>query len=569
VELRRLVGLDLETQMTLAPRSWPFTGRDTVPTAGGRIDRVVVAIVLVGATAALFATAAVNGDFWWSDAPRHALNGAFVKDFIKAAPWDHPKIWAIDYYLQYPSLSILFYPPLFYFFEAALFALFGVNHVVAQTTVSLFTLLLGVATYRLVRLDFPRWSALGASLLVIGGPETAFWARQVMLDVPAYAALVIGIYFYARYLRTQQPRNLYFAVILILAAVYLKFTAAFIAPVLAVHLIAGKGRHVLRERHIVIVAIIGVMGLLPALWMTLKFGAANVQSVAGRATDMPRTSLAAWIFYAKLIPNYLGYIAAALGLCGLLLVLRRRWRPLDRSLAWLFVGWLVFGYLFFSMIGVREPRHGIMIAWPLAVFAVLALHRILPGRVAAVVSVGLGIATFLYSLFFYPPPRIEGYAEVADYVAAHAPRDGVILFSGYRDGNFVFDLRTHEERRDLWTIRADKLLLRVAIERERGVGQADLSTDEIAEALRDYGVSVVVAQPGFWTDLREMARLSAVLHTASFRKIASFAITGSAAHPDHEIEIFQPTYALSMSRRRLQLDMPIVGETFKGAVGAP
>ena len=35
--------------------------------------------------------------------------------------------WAESYYLHYPSLSILFYPPLFYVFEAAAFAVFGVT----------------------------------------------------------------------------------------------------------------------------------------------------------------------------------------------------------------------------------------------------------------------------------------------------------------------------------------------------------------------------------------------------------------------------------------------------------
>ena len=70
--------------------------------------------------------------------------------------------------------------------------MFGVSHLVAQATVGLFTLILGAAAYAAARLSFPRWSALGVSLLVIGGPEAAFWARQVMLDIPAYAAVVAG-----------------------------------------------------------------------------------------------------------------------------------------------------------------------------------------------------------------------------------------------------------------------------------------------------------------------------------------------------------------------------------------
>ena len=554
--------------MTLAWRSRLFDRHDLAPATRERLDRTLVAIIFVAANAALLATAPVNGDFWWSDAPRHALNGAFVKDFVAAAPWHDPRTWAINYYLKYPALTILFYPPLFYCFEAVVFAVFGVSHLAAQATVSLFTALLGAATYGLVRLNFPRWSALGASLLVIGGPEIAFWARQVMLDVPAYAAVVTGAYFYVRYLRSERPRNLYFALFAILGGVYIKLTAVFIAPVLAVHLVACLGSRALRDRHVIIVAILGVLGLVPAMALTLKFGAINLQSVAGRTTDLPRTSIAAWLFYAKTIPDYLGYVATALGACGIVLVLRRRAAPLEAWLAWLLVGWLVFGYLFFSAIDVREPRHGMMIAFPLAVFAVLALHRALPGWAAPGAIAGLGIATFCYSLVFDPPPRIEGYAQVADYVARNAPKDGVILFSGYRDGNFVFDLRTHDERRDLSTIRADKLLLRIAVERLRGVGEASLDQTQIAEALREYGVSLVVFQPGFWADLREMARLAAVVHGADFRRVASFDITGTVAHGDREIDIYKPTYPVAQARRTLRLDMPIIGESFKGELGA-
>jgi Dolichyl-phosphate-mannose-protein mannosyltransferase len=568
VELRGLLGLYLATQVTLARRRRWFERRDIAPVPADRLDRALVAIIFIAANAILLATAPANGDFWWSDAPRHALNGAFVKDFIAAMPWHDPKAWAIDYYLQYPSLSILFYPPLFYFVEAVAFAVFGVSHLVAQATVSLFTVLLGAATYGLVRADFPRWTALGASLLVIGAPETAFWGRQVMLDIPAYAALVAGVYFYARYQRSEQTGSLYFALIAILAAIYIKLTAVFLVPVLAVHLVATKGWRALRDRHIVTVGILGILGLMPAMFLTLKFGAVNVQSVAGRSTDLPRSSVAAWVFYAKLLPDYLGYIAFLLGLGGVVLVLRRRTAPLDASFAWLLLGWLVFGYLFFSAIDVREPRHGIMMAFPLVIFAVLAVHRALPARTAPAAIAGLGVATLLYSAIFDPPPRIEGYAQAADYVARHAPKNGVVLFSGYRDGNFVFNLRTHEERRDLWTIRADKLLLRIAIERIRGVQQSNLDEKQIAAALRQYGVSLVVSQPGFWTDLREMARLSTVLHTADFEKTATFDITGTVPHADTSIEIYKPTYPVEPPQRRLRIDMPIIGQSFGGAVGS-
>jgi 4-amino-4-deoxy-L-arabinose transferase-like glycosyltransferase len=531
-----------------------------------RIEQALVVLVFAAANAALFATAPKSGNFWWSDAPRHALNGAFVKDFIAAAPWHDPRRWAIDYYLKYPALTILFYPPLFYFFLAAAYAVFGVSQMAAQTVVSLFTALLGAATYGIVRARFSRWSALGTSLLVIGAPETAFWARQIMLDVPAYAVLVTGVFFYLRYLRAERPRDLYAAVVIVLAAVYTYLPTVFLIPVLAAGLPAIKGLRVLRRRPVLVAGIVGAVGMIPAVLLTLKFGRINVQSVAGLPRgDLSRLSLAAWVFYAEQLPHYLGWAGTVLAAGGAALVLRRRAAPLEPWLAWFLLAWFVFGYLFFSAIDVRETRHGLMMAFPLLIFAVLALHRILPQLAAPAATMALGLGTFGYSLLFYPVPAVDGYAAVANYVAAHAPKNAVVLFSGYRDGNFIFDMRT-EKRRDISIIRADKLLLRVAVERRRGVGQAKLDQQQIAQELRTYGISLVVAQPHFWNHLREMARLSAVLHSPAFKPVARFPITGDTDRGETAIEIYKPTYPVAQSRKTLTLDMPIIGQTFHGTI---
>ncbi|HLI21719.1 MAG TPA: hypothetical protein VKV32_11405, partial [Stellaceae bacterium] len=50
----------------------------------------IVALALGVATLLLGVTAPHHGEFWWSDAPRHALNGVFVKDFVAAMPIHDP-----------------------------------------------------------------------------------------------------------------------------------------------------------------------------------------------------------------------------------------------------------------------------------------------------------------------------------------------------------------------------------------------------------------------------------------------------------------------------------------------
>ena len=63
--------------------------------------------MLLMAVAALFLTAPYHKDMWWSDAPRHAMDGAFYSDFARHMPLGHVKQFAMNYYLKYPALTIL------------------------------------------------------------------------------------------------------------------------------------------------------------------------------------------------------------------------------------------------------------------------------------------------------------------------------------------------------------------------------------------------------------------------------------------------------------------------------
>lgn len=81
----------------------------------------------------LFVTGApTDGAFSWPDSPRHALNGAFILDLIRDAPLNDPSGYAYNYYSQYPALTILFYPPFFYFVLAIFYAVLGVSQEVAH-----------------------------------------------------------------------------------------------------------------------------------------------------------------------------------------------------------------------------------------------------------------------------------------------------------------------------------------------------------------------------------------------------------------------------------------------------
>ena len=539
-----------------------------------------VAAVLLLACFALLMTAPVAGNFSNSDAPRHALNGLFVRDFLAAHPLHNPAGWAIDYYLKRPALTILFYPPLFYGVEAIAFTLFGFSHIVAQSIIASYMLLLAVSSYGLARQLLPRWSALGAALLVIGMPETANWGRQVMLDIPAYSLIVTSAWCLSLYIRFNRPHTIYLAGAFLLAAIYTKYNSGFVAPALAAGFFTARGRQGFRDRHALIAVALVALGMVPVAFLILKYGSRNLESVSGFAGMLPLNSLDCWLFYLRALPGQIGLVPLALAAGGLIpLVMRTRRKAPNEAgesgagqnwLAVLLLVWLAVGYLFYSLISLKETRDTIMVFLPLAFAAPLFLYQLLPKNFGEFAGLALGVSTLAYTLLIYPVMRVDGYREVASYLAMHAPDDGLVAYFGYRDANLIFDLSDIPARNDIAVVRIDKLLLSAPVgDQRRGVKQVNYTEAGLAEMLRGSGVSYFVAQPGFWSEFEVMARFDRIIHGPDYEKVAHFDITGDLSTQDGVggVDIFRPTYPVNKKSAPVSIDMPFLGQRFVGTPG--
>jgi hypothetical protein len=528
--------------------------------SASRADWVLALIVLAIACAILFVTAPKGGDFWWSDAPRHALNGAFVKDLVAALPHD-PRGFATDYYLKYPALTILFYPPLLYVVLAPFYAVLGVSHVTAQLVVTLFYFAFAAGSFALARLWLPTTLALAMAATMCFVPEIALWGRQVMLEIPAFALLIWGLYFALRYREAAWPPHLYLAAACLVFALYAKLSVVFAVPVVAILLLQGRGLTLLRDKHTWIVAALTVLGLVPLAAITFMFGQGNVQSVVGIDDAVAsRATLAGWLWYLARLPAQLGWPLLALCAAGIVAV-ALKWRAVP-YLGFL-VLWFAIGYAFFSSIDLKEARHSVFILWPLVLAGFLLIHLSLPAKAARVAAGVAALVTIAWTFVFAPVPYVGGYAQAVDYIARHAPRNATVVFSGKRDGAFVFDMRAREDRRDIDVIRADKLLLRVAIRRELGVEEKSASVVEIAKMMDDYGVSYIVAQSDFWTDLQTMANLQSALRSERFEEVARIAVAANVPVEDRELRIYRNKTPISAERKKLRIDLPIIGRTIE------
>ena len=410
----------------------------------------------------LFYGAPTGGAFDWSDAPRHALNGVFLLDFIHSSQWQHPVQFAYHYYAQYPALTILLYPPLFYIISIPFYAIFGVSHGTALLVVYVHYLAFALGCRRLFRFWLDEWESVMAAAILVAAPEIAFWGRQVMLEIPAFAWLIWSTVFFTKYRLSQRKLDLCWCALLLLLAMYTKISTGFMALVFAVTLLNERGLQLFRDRQIWWLTLTSLILLVPLLLMTLKFGQANMQSVVGITDSVAsRTTIAGWIWYAKQFPSQLGWpvtIAAAL-MTGWSATTKDLWAmPAQDRLFW--ISWLVLGYLFFSAIDLKEARHDLFIFPPLILAAVLFVRHCASSPLAPVCLLLLAACVLIQTILFRPVHYVTGYAQAAAWIAENAPANSRVLFSGYRDGSFIFNMRTQEQRKDLSVLRADKLLLK-------------------------------------------------------------------------------------------------------------
>jgi len=531
-----------------------------------RFPRWLIPLLLAVLVGLLYLGAPSGNTFSWSDAPRHALNGVFVKDLVAAAPFHDPAGYAYSYYAKYPALTILFYPPLFYFISAPFYALFGVSEHTALLVIGLHYLAFAWGSLRLFRFWLGQWQALAATVMLVAAPEIAFWGRQVMLEIPSLAFSVWSAVVFTRYRREGRPSLLYWALVLLVLAMYTKITAAFMAVVYLALLVSERRGALLRDRHAWGAAILSLVGLVPLIVLTLKFGQANVQSATGIADSLAsRSTLAGWTWYLERLPEQLGWplvIAAAVGL--VVLLARRRMDGFAKGDLLFWGLWFLFGYLFFSAIDLKEARHSLFILPPVVLAAVLGFSRLLPARAALPASAVLAALVLGQTVFMRPVHYVGGYAEAADIVARKAARGTAVLFSGYRDGSFVFNMRAREDRSDLSVVRADKILLNVAVRRELGVKEKELDEAAIAERIDGLGIEYVVVQPGFWNDLPVMQRFEHVIASDQFEEVAR--IKTPANYPAHEKElvVYRNRHPVKAGGSQ-EIELPIIGRTIPAA----
>lgn len=400
------------------------------------------------------------------DSNRHVMTSIFFKDLLNDRPFDNPRQYAQDYYLQYPALGLLVWPPLFHGVTGLLMTVCGTSVWVPRLLVFACFVGCSVCLYRLTR---RRCTELFSQMVVVSFsllPMIFEFSRHVMLEMPTLALCLLCLERFDVWLSHQRPVNLYLAAVAAALAALTRFDAAMLLPALLLMAVFEGRWKLLLNRHVPIAAAVAVALLAPTyllIWQEL--GELHVrqaaESVSGPTIQRSLTDIL-W-FYPSEIPTQTGWPVVPFLAVGLLAAFRKEHRLAGRLFAAILIG----TYVTFTPLAELTARHTIYwlpaIAW-FAVVGVLELAGLAqrltarPLVLCQSLTAAVLICSCTFTTFQSHVYRVTGYGSAASVVMQHTNPGDKIFLDGWWDGNLIYQIRHRDTDRSRSISRADKIL---------------------------------------------------------------------------------------------------------------
>jgi hypothetical protein len=440
-------------------------------------------------------TARASEPFFNNDEIRHTMTGVFVRDALCDLPASatDPKGYAVRYYLQYPALGLITWPPLFYLIEGAAMLAFGPTFLVGRLCVAAFAVWLVVSAYRFARLHLPHFPALFAAGLVGLSPYVLIYSQRVMLEIPTFAFALAAVVRFEHHLRDRRGRDAVLACLFAACAALTRFDGVFLLPYFGLRLLFAGQLKLLFTRPVIAGVTVAAVLVVPYYLLTFREYGGGIGTAAGTGTQpdkVPLYSPERFVFYPSAMVYLVGWPFAVVGFLGLALALIRRPFAVGPAFAL-----LAAVYLTFTPLAEIEARHSIYwvagwavpVAW--LVSAAFALRRWL----GVLLAVGLVCGTG-YELWRYTFRYVRGYEDAARWVLDHRQTDRPILADGELSGSVVYHVRLHDPARRVTVLRGDKVLYAMFSDPTSAYTEFARTPAEVLATLHDYDPEFVVVE---------------------------------------------------------------------------
>ncbi len=489
-----------------------------------------------------------KGEFFYhTDEMSHAMNGVFVRDFLADLPLQHPVRYAYEYYAKYPAVALPHWPPLFYAFEGILFLCFGLSPWVSRLTVLGFALLAAYFWYRTVERVSPPYKAFVSGVVLMCVPYMLRYERLTMLEIPALAVCLGAIYFWLKFLDTDRARYMWALAALSVAAFLTSQAAIFLVFFISLHLIAER-RFRLLKRWDVWLALLTSAGMVLPWYLLTQRTERAIGTVATRVIGHNLKYFlqgGTYTYYPIHLYEQLGPVVLSFACVGLVFALLKPSRCNRLMLVWALAG-----YVCFSLVSEKDPRHTIVWIPPLVYLGLLALETLSIRRNWAIISSSVVALFFLVNAIRTERPLVSGPKDAAQYVLS-LPESDVVYYQGFLNGDFIFFVREFDpEKRHM-----------VAREKQVVVGhlggeprQVLHSPQEVLKFFQTWGIRYAIVEdrdPYFG-----FAPVRDLLNSEQFELVRTFPIlTNQEDFPTHEIRIFRYRGELHRTNQAVTIPM--------------
>jgi hypothetical protein len=530
----------------------PLT-RQSYPTRLAELLRrpSVILILIVGL---LLSRGITKGEpFYNNDETRHIMNGVFIRDLLVDRPLAHPLTYAYEYYAKYPAISVPHWPPLFYFVEALFFLLFGISVWVSRLAILGFALLGAYLWYRIAERYGPRPRALLSAFVFCLLPTIMVFESVTMLEIPQVALCLGAIFFWLRWVETEQATDLWALAGFVVAAMLTSQSSIFLAVFLGLDFLLNFRFRLLRTWQ-VWAALLASVGIVLS-WYLFSFRALTLsyQRAVGQEFHhvVNRWSL---LFYLRNLPEQLGLILLGFACIGI------GWSVLQGASRYRFLLlWVVSAYLCFTVIQEKEPRHIFIWLPPLVYFSLLGVEALLPrGRWVWLAYAPIGLY-FLVGAVRFQRPQLTGVQDVARFVLAQ-PQSDIVYYQGDLNGAFIFYVRQLDSQKRRMVARDKQIVATNIVYAHRSV----LSTpDQVVKFFQDWGIRYAVIEnrdtdPG-------LALVRQVLQSSEFEPIGTYAVRVNRSYKEADAitvyrsrgEIHRSTHPVDIPMMTIRRDISV------------
>ncbi|MFC1822433.1 ArnT family glycosyltransferase [Thermodesulfobacteriota bacterium] len=489
----------------------------------------------------------------------YALNGIYFSDLFKDRPITNIIDYSIHYYAQYPALSIGHHAPFLSFIIGIFYLFTDYSIVTGKVVVFLFGMMGAVAWFLLTEKIFGKKIAFLSSLLIVTNPYIIKYFKIIMTEIPTMSMIILSAYLFYQYIELGKKNYAYSFAVCAALSIWTKQVAFFMLPVYLLYvLLTKKGKLLIQKEavwsYIIILAIVS-----PFIIITFKYGVLNLQSLEG--SPFARLNANKLAYHIKAL--YTGQLILPVLVLSIISMLGSIFTR-DRRFI-LFFLWVIFCY--FQMTYLRSfARDTIYWIPPLCLFAATSIEyikwKIQKTHIMAAVLLALGAYQFFIS-YHTSPVRLKGFEEAAQYVIDNR-KGNAVFFEGYHDPIMVYNIRKHDNTRDMIVLRGSKIL---ATSKMRRTIREKMSTaDEILTAFEVFGVKHIIIEDKSYEKVKIYATLRNLLKTDDFDLKKEIIVEGSDRglryHP-RKLLVYEFNGDGIPKAGYLSMDLPIVGQQIK------